>query len=107
MHEYSELKVRIERGDGETFRVVAAGPSGEASGTFQVPISELELENLVLRMGRARTAVRGTGSPELQLVRRFGSDLFGSLFAGPVRDLYRDSYSGAQRSRKGSGSRSA
>lgn len=103
MPDYDAFRIRVERRapGTETYEVHASSPAGEATGGFTVPVSRLELENLVLRMGRARTAVRGTGSPELQLVRRFGSDLFGSLIAGPVRDLYRDSYSGAQRSHRG------
>ncbi len=103
MPDYDAFRIRVERRapGTETYEVHASSPAGEATGGFTVPVSRLELENLVLRMGRARTAVRGSGSPELQLVRRFGGDLFGSLIAGPVRDLYRDSYSGAQRSRKG------
>ncbi len=103
MPDYDAFRIRVERRapGADVYEVHASSPAGEATGGFTVPVSRLELENLVLRMGRARTAVRGAGSPELQLVRRFGSDLFGSLIAGPVRDLYRDSYSGAQRSRKG------
>ncbi len=103
MPDYDAFRIRVERRapGTEIYEVHASSPAGEATGGFTVPVSRLELENLVLRMGRARTAVRGAGSSELQLVRRFGGDLFGSLIAGPVRDLYRDSYSGAQRSRKG------
>jgi hypothetical protein len=103
MPDYDAFRIRVERlaSGSDVYEVHASSPAGEASGGFRVPVSRLELENLVLRMGRARTAVRGSGSPELQLVRRFGSDLFTSLFAGQVRDLYRDSYTGAQRSRKG------
>ena len=101
MHEYWELKVRIERGDGDAFRVVAAGPSGEATGTFQVPISEIELENLVLRISRPRQTVRRIDSPEMELVRRFGNELFDSIFQSRVRDVYRDSYAQARAEGKG------
>jgi hypothetical protein len=95
MHEYWELKVRIERGDGHAFRVVAA------TGTFQVPISEVELENLVLRISRPRQTVRRIDSPEMELVRRFGNELFDSIFRSRVRDVYRDSYAQARAEGKG------
>ena len=42
--------------------------------------------------------MRRVESPELDLVRRFGSRLFASVFTGPVRDLYRESL-GASRGR--------
>ena len=87
MHEYCELKVRIERTDDQAFRVAAAGPSGEATGTFQVPFSQVELENLVLRVSRPRQTVRRIDSPEMELIRRFGNELFNSIFQSRVRDV--------------------
>ncbi len=101
MHEYCELKVRIERSDDQAFRVAAAGPSGEATGTFQVPFSQVELENLVLRVSRPRQTVRRIDSPEMELVRRFGNELFNSIFQSRVRDVYRDSYAQARAEGKG------
>jgi hypothetical protein len=101
MQEYWELKVRIERGDDDAFRVAAAGPSGEATGTFQVPFSQVELENLVLRVSRPRQTVRRIDSPEMELVRRFGNELFNSIFQSRVRDVYRDSYAQARAEGKG------
>jgi hypothetical protein len=101
MHEYCELKVRIERGDDQAFRVAAAGPSGEATGTFKVPFSQVELENLVLRVSRPRQTVRRIDSPEMELVRRFGNELFNSIFQSRVRDVYRDSYAQARAEGKG------
>ena len=103
MAEYDELRIRLERSasDPEAYTVYASSAAGEARGSFSVPVSRLELENLVLRMSRARRSVRSSDSPELELVRRFGSDLFGSLFAGPVRDLYREGSSAAKDAHKG------
>jgi CHAT domain len=100
MHEYCELKVRIER-EADAFRVAAAGPSGEATGTFEVPFSQVELENLVLRVSRPRQTVRRIDSPEMELVRRFGNELFNSIFQARVRDVYRDSYAQARAEGKG------
>ena len=101
MHEYSELKVRIEGGDDDAFRVAAAGPSGEAFGTFRMPFSQVELENLVLRVSRPRQTVRRIDSPEMELIRRFGNELFNSIFQARVRDVYRDSFAQARAEGKG------
>jgi hypothetical protein len=103
MPDYDALRIRLERvtPDSDVYRVWASATTGEVTGSFVVPVSHLELENLVLRMNRPRTVSRGPGSTELQAVRRFGSDLFSALFAGAVRDLYRDGYSAARLSRKG------
>ena len=101
MQEYSELKVRIERDDEDAFKVLVAGPSGEATGIFRVPLPEVELENLVLRISRPRHAVRRVDSPEMELIRRFGNDLFNSVFQSRVRDVYRDSYAQARAEGKG------
>ena len=103
MPEYDALRIRLERvaPDSKEYRVHAASATGEVTGSFTVPVSEVELDNLVLRMNRARSVDRGPGSTELQAVKRFGSDLFSALFAGAVRDLYRDSYSSARQARKG------
>lgn len=103
MPEYEALRIRLERTapDSDVYRVHASTAIGETTGTFTVPLSHLELENLVLRMSRPRSAMRGPGSPQLQTVRRFGGDLFSALFTGPVRDLYRDGLSHARQSQKG------
>jgi CHAT domain len=101
MDSYSELKVRIERDEDDAFKVSVAGPSGEATGTFQVPLSDVELENLVLRISRPRRGVRRVDSPEMELIRRFGNDLFNSVFQSRVRDVYRDSYAQARAEGKG------
>jgi CHAT domain-containing protein len=74
-----------------------SGPAGEAAGQFRLPYSDVELENLVLKLSRPRSAVRRLDSPELELVRDFGGSLFESLFSGRVRDVYRSSLASAQK----------
>jgi hypothetical protein len=101
MAAYSELRIRFEKApEGDGYVLHAAGPSGKADGAFTLPTSKLELENFALRLSRGRV-VRGVDSPEVGLARRFGSDLFDALFAGNVRDLYRDSLSVARGEGKG------
>jgi len=102
MAAYSELRIRFEPApDGAGYAVQAQGLSGEADGTFRLPTSKLELENLALRLSRGRAAVRRIDSPELDLARRFGGELFDALFSGQVRDLYRDALSVARSEGKG------
>jgi len=89
---YAELRIRIDRGVGRgSYRVVAAGPSGEALGRFKLPFSDLELENFILRVGATRRGRRRVESPEMELAKTFGAKLFGAVFEGDVRELYRSS----------------
>ena len=102
MHEYRELKIRIERAGDGGFRTFAVGPSGEASGSFVLPFSELELENVLLRLsGQVGRRTRRVETPELSLVTSFGGKLFDALVQGRVRDLYHDSLAGARAQDKG------
>jgi CHAT domain len=103
MPDYDALQIRLDRlePDADTYRVHARATTGEVTGTFTVPLSRVELENLVPLMNRARAGVPGPGSPELGAIRNFGSDLFSALFTGPMRDLYRDGMSAARASGKG------
>jgi CHAT domain-containing protein len=94
--EYQELRLRFERiGEDEEYRVFASGPAGEAAGTFRPPYSDLEIENLVLKLSRPR-AVRRIDTTELELVRNFGAGLFDAVFNGRVRDVYRSSLASAR-----------
>jgi hypothetical protein len=103
VREYAELRLQFERGGdaGALFRVHASGAGGEAWGEFEVPFSELELENFVLKVGGRRRVSRRVDSPEMDLVRRFGQGLFESVFQARVRDVYRTSVSAARNEGKG------
>jgi CHAT domain len=94
MPTYAELRLRIDRGVGRgSYRIVATGPAGEAMGRFKLPFSDLELENFILRVGATRRGRRRVDSPEMELAKGFGAKLFGALFEGDVRELYRSSMS--------------
>ena len=97
MAEYQELRLRFERlrETGE-YRVFASGPAGEAAGSFALPYSDVEVENLVLRLSRPRGGVRRIDSSDLDLVRTFGGGLFDAVFSGRVRDVYRSSLASAR-----------
>lgn len=96
MAEYQELRLRFERvRETGGYRVFASGPAGEAAGSFALPYSDVEVENLVLRLSRPRTGVRRIDASDLELVRAFGGGLFDAVFSGRVRDVYRSSLAAA------------
>ena len=101
MLEYQELKIRITADPEGGFKAYAQGPNGNASGTFQAPFSDFELGKLIGKIGRPRQDARSGDAPDLELVERFGGDLFNALFRERIRDLYRDSLTSAESHDKG------
>ena len=87
--DYDELKLRIERGTGESYHVVAFAADGStAEGTFSSPFSATELDNFVLRVGLPRRKVRTYRSSQMEEARRFGTELSRALLHGDVREVY-------------------
>jgi len=81
---YFNFDLIIER-VGEKYRArVFDSPAGQASAEFDVPFSELELENFVLRMGRPRSGVRRVDSSEMEAVKQCGERLFRAVFTDDV-----------------------
>lgn len=79
---YEDFDLSLERvADGFVARVLEA-PGGPVP--FQLPFSEVRLENFLLRLGRTRRAVRRVESSEMQAAKAFGSALFGAVFSGEV-----------------------
>jgi hypothetical protein len=100
---YLDFDLAIEPlGDGYTARVFNS-PSGQATAQFRAPFSDLEIENFLLRLGRARHTVRRMESPEMVSAKAFGAHLFNGVFSGEVRGCLRSSLDEA--SRQGSGLR--
>jgi CHAT domain len=79
---YLDFDVLIERaGEGAYRARVVNAPAGPtSSSTFEVPFTQLELENFVLRIGRPRRVVRRVDEPETAAVKSFGSQLYRALF---------------------------
>jgi hypothetical protein len=76
---------------------IVSSPAGVAGSTFTLPFSELEIENLVLRMGQVRSGLRRRASPQSDAAREFGRRLYEAVFDGEVATCWRDSIAEAAR----------
>jgi tetratricopeptide (TPR) repeat protein len=100
--DYLDFDLRIEPKAGGGYRVrVIESPAGEATGSFAVPVSPLELENFLLRMGQSRGRMRRLESTETQAAKTFGGQLYDSLFTGPVHSVLSTSLREARDQGKG------
>ncbi len=102
MRDYGEFRLRIEPGtEAGTYRVECSGLGGDGAGGFTLPFTDTELENFVLKVGRTRRGVRKIESPEMQLARKFGGQLFGAVMQGKTGELYRTAWSEARATGQG------
>ncbi|HEY2319179.1 MAG TPA: CHAT domain-containing protein [Solirubrobacteraceae bacterium] len=92
---YDELRLRIDGGGADTYRVLASTRSAEAAAGFRLPFNELEIENFILRVSRPRGR-RRIETSALGDAQRFGGGLFKALFSGDVYHLYRDTLAQAR-----------
>jgi hypothetical protein len=72
------------RESGTGFVAEVRSPVGEGRTEFDLPFAPLALENFILKVGRPRRQVRRAGSPELQVARDMGGQLFDAVFTGEV-----------------------
>lgn len=63
---------------------VVDSPAGEAASSFTLPFSDLEVENLILRLTQRSAGMRRLESAEVGVARTFRTTLFGAVFAGDV-----------------------
>lgn len=94
---YLDFDLLIERVDDRYRARVLQSPAGQASAEFALPFSDVEIENLMLRVGRNRRGVRRIESPEMEAAKQFGGKLFDTVFAGEVRGALRSSVDTANR----------
>jgi hypothetical protein len=99
--EYLDFEIKIEKREQRYAVSVIRSPAGEAEGEFVLPFSDLELENLLLKVGRTRRGVRRIGSPEWQAARSLGGKLFEAVCKGDVRGCFRSSLDKAALEDKG------
>ena len=98
---YRDFDLQVERtGTGLRARVLSS-PAGTGEEEFTLPLSDVQLENFLLRVGRRRPAVRRAESSELQAAKAFGGALFESLFKGEVESRLRKSIEETRRLSQG------
>jgi len=100
---YQDLDLLIEPGlsQGSYRARVLRSPAGESAPVqFTLPFSDLELENLVLKIGQSRRQIgqrrrrsRGAGRPESVMLKEFGGKLYGAVFQDELRDVLQRSIS--------------
>ncbi|HET6313341.1 MAG TPA: CHAT domain-containing protein, partial [Chloroflexia bacterium] len=89
---YLNFDVHIQRATDGGYRVVVEAPSGETiRAPFDLPFSELELENFMLKAGPSRRGVRRIETSEVEAAKRFGEKLYASLFTADVRSAMQSS----------------
>lgn len=95
--DYLDFELCIDK-EGQQYKAtVIRSPAGEASHTFTIPFSDLEVENFVLRLVATHRGMRRISSPEMQAARQFGSKLFEAVFRGDVRVSFASSQHEAKR----------
>lgn len=98
---YLDFDLLLERvASGYRARVLKS-PAGETVGEFQLPLSSLELENFLLRMGRPRRRVRRLETPETQAAKAVGGQIFNTIFSGPILTCFQSSLDKARRQEAG------
>lgn len=101
MNRYLDFDLHCRRIDAGYRAHVSASPAGQASSDFHSPFSDLELENLLLRIGRPRRSTRRVGTAEMNAVKAFGGRLFAAVFAADVLACFRMSLEKAKEQEAG------
>ncbi len=82
--QYVDFDLQIES-SGEAYRArVINSPVGQATADFDLPLSDIEQENFILKLNRPRRGVRRIESQQMEAAKEFGGILFGSVFQGEV-----------------------
>jgi hypothetical protein len=98
---YFDFDVLVEKSATGYKAKVINSPAGQASHTFTLPFSALELENFVLRLGHLRRGTRRVESPAMEAAKEFGSKLFNALFADDIKSCWQNSLHDATRNHMG------
>jgi hypothetical protein len=99
---YLNFDLLIEERTDHYSALVHDSPGGQARQEFDLPISELDLENLLLRLFRSLPRkTRGLDSPEVADARAFGQQLFDAVFSAEVLSIFRRSLDEAERRETG------
>ena len=94
---YEDFDLLLERAPKGFRAQVLSSSAGQASVEFQLPFSDVELENFLLKLGRTTRVVRRIESTEMTTAKSFGAALFDAVFAGDVRACLRSAVDEARR----------
>ena len=81
---YLDFDLQIEQTAAGYRAQVLSSPAGPAARDWTLPFADLEIENFLLKLGRAQSTVRGFTPPEVAAARDFGRRLFNAVFANGV-----------------------
>ena len=106
MPQYVDFDVLIEADGQGGYRVHVQSSAGQTHAEFQLPFSDAQLENRLLKlkmvlMRSGGPSNRAILSPEEQAVQDFGQGLFEALMTANVRSLYDASRNQAAHADKG------
>jgi tetratricopeptide (TPR) repeat protein len=90
--QYLNLDVLFSRAGAGYQAMITRSPAGDGqSVTFGPVLSELELENFVLKVGRFRSRTRRVDAAPVAAAKQVGGRLYEAVFAGAVGDCLRHS----------------
>src|SRR5689334_20614842 len=98
---YLDFDLLIERVQNGYQARVLNSPSGQAAATFSFPMTEIELENFYLKVGRPRKGIRRIDSSEMNTAKRVGGRLFDCVIKEDIYRCYYASLIHAQNEGKG------
>jgi hypothetical protein len=98
---YKDFDLLLERAPKGFRAQVLSSSAGQATADFQLPFSDVELENCLLKLGRTTRLVRRIESKEMTTAKSFGAALFNAVFAGDVRACLRSAMDEAKRENTG------
>jgi TonB family protein len=81
---YDDFDLQITPLSGGRYRVHLNAPSGQTSGDFLLPFTDVDFGNFLGRIGQVRRGTRRADGPELNAAKEFGGRLFNAIFSGEM-----------------------
>jgi TonB family protein len=82
--QYDDFDLQIRPLPGGKYRVHVNAPSGQTSGDFLLPFTDIDFGNFLGRIGQVRRGTRRSDGPELNAAKDFGGKLFNAVFSGEM-----------------------
>ena len=82
--QYDDFDLQITPLPGGKYRVHVNAPSGQTSGDFLLPFTDIDFGNFLGRIGQVRRGTRRSDGPELNAAKEFGGKLFNAVFSGEM-----------------------